>query len=102
MSNNFNLKKFLAEGKMLKEEETFQSNLSNIENFIESEEEIGDIRGGGRVVRINFTKDVYDGTGEDEEMEKLEDEARDYIYSKYSDATSMDWRDGSEVEVNFD
>ena len=100
MENTFNLKKFLAEGKLLKEEET-QLGLNNIEDFIESEEEIGDIRGDGRVVRINFTKDIYDNTGEDEEMEKLEDAARDYIYSKYPDATELDWRDSSEVEVNF-
>jgi len=100
MENTFNLKKFLAEGKLLKEEET-QLGLNNIEDFIESEEEIGDIRGDGRVVRINFTKDIYDNTGEDEEMEMLEDAARDYIYSKYPDATELDWRDSSEVEVNF-
>ena len=100
MENTFNLKKFLAEGKLLKEEET-QLGLNNIEDFIESEEEIGDIRGDRRVVRINFTKDIYDNTGEDEEMEMLEDAARDYIYSKYPDATELDWRDSSEVEVNF-
>jgi hypothetical protein len=97
---NFNFKKYLAEGKLLKEEET-QLDSNNIEDFIESEEEIGDIRGDRRVVRINFTKDIYDNTGEDEEMEKLEDAAADYIYSKYPDATELDWRDSSEVEVNF-
>ena len=101
MNNNFNLKTFLAEGKLLNEIEVRRPGSINIEDFIESEEEIEDIRGGGRVVRINFTKDIYDGEGEDEEMEKLEDAARDYIYSKYPDATELDWRDSSEVEVNF-
>jgi hypothetical protein len=100
MENTFNLKQFLSEGILLKEEET-QLGSNNIEDFIESEEEIGDIRGDRRVVRINFTKDIYDNEGEDEEMEKLEDAAADYIYSKYPDATELDWRDSSEVEVNF-
>jgi len=101
MNNNFNLKTFLAEGKLLNEIEVRRPGSINIEDFIENEEEIEDIRGDERVVRINFTKDVYDNTGEDEEMEKLEDAARDYIYSKYPDNTGLDWRDSSEVEVNF-
>jgi hypothetical protein len=77
--------------------------VNGIENFIESENDISDIRSEDpeerKVIRINFTEDVY---GDDEELEELQDEVESYIYSKYrteDNDIELDWVGSDEVEV---
>jgi hypothetical protein len=77
--------------------------VNGIENFIESENDISDIRSEDpeerKVIRINFTEDVY---GDDEELEELQDEVESYIYSKYrteDNDIELDWIGSDEVEV---
>ena len=77
--------------------------INGIESFIESENDISDIRSEDpeerKVIRINFTEDVY---GDDEELEELQDEVESYIYSKYKTEDNdieLDWVGSDEVEV---
>jgi hypothetical protein len=77
--------------------------INGIESFIESENDISDIRSEDpeerKVIRINFTEDVY---GDDEELEELQDEVESYIYSKYrteDNDIELDWIGSDEVEV---
>jgi len=77
--------------------------VNSIESFIESENDISDIRSENpeerKVIRINFTEDVY---GDDEELEELQDEVESYIYSKYrteDNDIELDWIGSDEVEV---
>ena len=77
--------------------------INSIESFIESENDISDIRSEDpeerKVIRINFTEDVY---GDDEELEELQDEVESYIYSKYKTEDNdieLDWVGSDEVEV---
>ena len=77
--------------------------INGIESFIESENDISDIRSEDpeerKVIRINFTEDVY---GDDEELEELQDEVESYIYSKYKTKDNnieLDWVGSDEVEV---
>ncbi len=86
--NNFNLKKYLAEGKLLKEEIDVASTITSIED-------ISDIR-NVPTIRVNFNIDIP----QDEDND-LKDKVDDYLYSEYPDAEDLDWRDSSEVEIHL-
>ena len=76
---------YLAEGKLHLNE--------NIEQYIDSEDDISDIR-GGKTIAINFNRRMY-------RIEPFESAVINYAYDKYGDNIELDWRDGQEVEIHI-
>lgn len=89
--DNFDLRKYLTEGRLFKEE--LDINKLDIASTITSIEDISDIR-SVPTIRVNFNIDVP----QDEEND-LKDKVDNYLYSEYPDAEYMDWRDSGEVEI---
>ena len=82
--DNFNYKRYLAEGKLHLNE--------NIEQYIDSEDDISDIR-GGKTMAINFNRRMNGG--------QRKEAVEAYVYDKYGNDVELDWRDGQEVEIHI-
>ena len=82
--DNFNFKKYLKEGKLHLNE--------NIEQYIDSEDDISDIR-GGKTMAINFNRRMNGG--------QRKEAVEAYVYDKYGNDVELDWRDGQEVEIHI-
>ena len=75
---------YLAEGKLHLNE--------NIEQYIDSEDDISDIR-GGKTIAINFNRRMNGG--------QRKEAVEAYVYNKYGNDVELDWRDGQEVEIHI-
>ena len=64
----------------------------NIEQYIDSEDDISDIR-GGKTIAINFSRRMNGG--------QRKEAVEAYVYNKYGNDVELDWRDGQEVEIHI-
>jgi hypothetical protein len=83
------------QGGLIDDEDLLEGKLhlnENIEQYIDSEDDISDIR-GGKTIAINFSRRMNGG--------QRKEAVEAYVYNKYGNDVELDWRDGQEVEIHI-